>query len=167
MKKASGKLHRFFQLFDPRMSHQSSIPVACTEIVRRCAKWALKRGHNSVTLDAPEPRITAISCSGKPARNLIWTAKFQIFVPNALSLPGMARERVTRECFPYRQHDWLRLKLRAPRASRGRSDPHRGVAQPGRALPSGGRGRRFESSHPDQSFQLVKANLPQPISLST
>ncbi len=26
----------------------------------------------------------------------------------------------------------------------------RGVAQPGRALPSGGRGRRFESSHPDQ-----------------
>jgi hypothetical protein len=27
----------------------------------------------------------------------------------------------------------------------------RGVAQPGRALPSGGRGRRFESSHPDQN----------------
>ena len=26
----------------------------------------------------------------------------------------------------------------------------RGVAQPGRALPSGGRGRKFESSHPDQ-----------------
>ena len=26
----------------------------------------------------------------------------------------------------------------------------RGVAQPGRALPSGGRCRRFESSHPDQ-----------------
>lgn len=31
----------------------------------------------------------------------------------------------------------------------------RGVAQPGRALPSGGRGRRFESSHPDQ---LVTVN---------
>ena len=27
---------------------------------------------------------------------------------------------------------------------------NRGVAQLGRALPSGGRGRRFESSHPDQ-----------------
>jgi hypothetical protein len=26
----------------------------------------------------------------------------------------------------------------------------RGIAQPGRALPSGGRGRRFESSFPDQ-----------------
>ena len=30
----------------------------------------------------------------------------------------------------------------------------RGVAQPGRALPSGGRGRRFESSHPDQVVGL-------------
>ena len=40
---------------------------------------------------------------------------------------------------------WL---LRAARVGSGR-----GVAQPGRALSSGGRGRRFESSLPDQPFQ--------------
>jgi hypothetical protein len=28
----------------------------------------------------------------------------------------------------------------------------RGIAQPGRALPSGGRGRKFESCFPDQIF---------------
>jgi hypothetical protein len=33
----------------------------------------------------------------------------------------------------------------------------RGVAQPGRALPSGGRGRKFESSHPDQLNQIVNS----------
>lgn len=32
---------------------------------------------------------------------------------------------------------------------------HRGVAQPGRALPSGGRGRKFKSCHPDQYNQWV------------
>ena len=31
----------------------------------------------------------------------------------------------------------------------------RGVAQPGRALSSGGRGREFKSRHPDQYFQLL------------
>lgn len=30
----------------------------------------------------------------------------------------------------------------------------RGVAQPGRALPSGGRGRRFKSCHPDLFLQV-------------
>jgi hypothetical protein len=35
MKKAGGKLHWLFQLFDARMGHQSSMPVACTEIVGR------------------------------------------------------------------------------------------------------------------------------------
>jgi hypothetical protein len=30
----------------------------------------------------------------------------------------------------------------------------RGVAQPGRALPSGGRSRKFESCHPDQSLPV-------------
>ncbi len=34
----------------------------------------------------------------------------------------------------------------------------RSVAQLGRALPSGGRGRRFESSHSDQD---IKSNLCQ------
>jgi hypothetical protein len=32
----------------------------------------------------------------------------------------------------------------------------RGVAQPGRALPSGGRGRKFKSSHPDQVFHYIQ-----------
>ena len=36
---------------------------------------------------------------------------------------------------------------------------NRGVAQPGRALPSGGRGRKFKSSHPDQYFQTVTLNF--------
>jgi len=35
--------------------------------------------------------------------------------------------------------------------------PRRGVAQPGRALSSGGRGREFKSRHPDQSNDLNEA----------
>ncbi len=31
----------------------------------------------------------------------------------------------------------------------------RGVAQPGRALPSGGRGRKFKSCHPDHFLPRV------------
>ena len=38
----------------------------------------------------------------------------------------------------------------------------RSVAQLGRALPSGGRGRRFESSHSDQCFQTVSENALAP-----
>ena len=38
--------------------------------------------------------------------------------------------------------------------------PGRGVAQPGRALPSGGRSRKFESCHPDQYFQSVTTDPP-------
>ena len=33
----------------------------------------------------------------------------------------------------------------------------RGVAQPGRALSSGGRGQRFKSSHPDQKIHALTA----------
>ena len=40
------------------------------------------------------------------------------------------------------------------RIIRGDEEVRRGVAQPGRALRSGRRGRRFESSHPDHDFLL-------------
>ncbi len=36
----------------------------------------------------------------------------------------------------------------------------RSVAQPGRALCSGRRGRRFESSHSDQKYQRVRRKYP-------
>src|SRR6185312_3114496 len=38
----------------------------------------------------------------------------------------------------------------------------RGVAQPGRALLSGGRSRRFESSHPDHSINDLRKAGPAP-----
>ena len=42
-----------------------------------------------------------------------------------------------------------------------RSQPVRGVAQLGRALASGARGRRFESCHPDQSRPTTKKPRPR------
>ena len=42
----------------------------------------------------------------------------------------------------------------------------RGIAQPGRALPSGGRGRRFESSFPDQNAGAA-ADAARPAEQST
>src|SRR4051812_13561794 len=47
-----------------------------------------------------------------------------------------------------------------PGAMQGRRSAFRGVAQPGRALPSGGRGRRFESSLPDHDFSLATDARP-------
>jgi hypothetical protein len=41
------------------------------------------------------------------------------------------------------------------------SESRRGVAQPGRALLSGGRSRRFESSHPDQLAPVQRAAANQ------
>jgi hypothetical protein len=38
----------------------------------------------------------------------------------------------------------------------------RGIAQPGRALSSGGRGRRFESSFPDQILAEITPRSPKP-----
>ncbi len=64
---------------------------------------------------------------------------------------------------------FLRLPLnRVHSLAKGRAcllrDPsrvtRRGVAQPGRALSSGGRGRRFESSFPDHSIR-ANSKLPQ------
>jgi hypothetical protein len=40
----------------------------------------------------------------------------------------------------------------------------RGIAQPGRALPSGGRGRRFESSFPDQIISLFQRVMSSALS---
>jgi hypothetical protein len=47
-----------------------------------------------------------------------------------------------------------------------RSDPRRGVAQPGRALGSGPRGRRFKSSRPDQYIGKRKAGFLRGFGLS-
>jgi hypothetical protein len=44
-------------------------------------------------------------------------------------------------------------------ASSSRPQPSRGVAQPGRAPGSGPGGRRFKSSLPDQSFQILKLHF--------
>jgi hypothetical protein len=60
-----------------------------------------------------------------------------------------------------RYHSRLAKRARAPRGqpSAGRLCASRGVAQPGRALLSGGRSRKFESCHPDQQINDL-ANSP-------
>ena len=68
------------------------------------------------------------------------------------------RAALTPALFLHLDTDLNPVTIRARACSRPRSGKRRGVAQPGRALPSGGRGQRFKSSHPDQSKQWIMSS---------
>ena len=70
--------------------------------------------------------------------------------PTACILSAIYYRKLTRR-EEFRNFFWLGEKaLPEQHSTRYTMRLRRGVAQPGRALSSGGRGRRFKSSHPDQ-----------------
>jgi hypothetical protein len=111
---------------------------------------------------APRHARAEPGSSARPLSTAGWSTSRSL--PALLSPPGrwtilrvLPRRRPNR-----RLPAWRRSADSSPQGCAGRIGPlcgkppllkvlpHRGVAQPGRALPSGGRSRRFKSCHPDQ-----------------
>ena len=90
---------------------------------------------------------------------LVWLAIIQIMVCHggATGLVGRALSSAGRQGWDGSTHRFDSRESKTPLSYLAQKldkiSASRGVAQPGRALSSGGRGREFNSRHPDQYFQ--------------
>lgn len=127
----------------PRLRHRDQLPMVI--------KKPTPRQNSSVQASAPTSRIS--SASGVSSSTSARAMSSPLVCSRMLSTPVLQRTAAAAAPQPARPSAAARAGGRQALAGRRTghyTTPGRSVAQPGRALPSGGRGRAFESPHSDQ-----------------